>query len=367
VQLLEHEAKALAAAAGLTVPDGSLAETPGQAQAIARRLGGRVVVKAQVPAAARAADGGIQEAEPDEAGLTAARLLGSTVRGFPVTTVLVERHVPADRALYAGITVDPRARAAVLVVSPAGGAGVEEHAEAAGRAIVPALTGLRDWHVRQAANAAGLGSTDAATLVTAARALYRLFREQRARLVEANPLLLAGEGIPPTAADVRVVPAAVHARGDGGEPPHKPEGDYLEIDAEGDVGLLTTGAGGSMLLVDLLRDAGLRPIDFCDARTGGLRGDPQRLVDILERLDGHPTMRCLGVNVFAGITKLDEFAGLLLQALERVRPRVPVVVRIEGERVEAARARLTAAGLACARDLDDLVERLAAAARTGGP
>ena len=356
MQLLEHEAKALAAAAGLTVPDGSLAETPAQAQAIARQLGGRVVVKAQVPAAARAADGGIQEAEPHEAGSTAARLLGSTVRGFPVTTILVERHVPAGRALYAGITVDPRARAAVLVVSPAGGAGVEEHAEAAGRAIVPALTGLREWHVRQAANAAGLEASEAATLVPAAHALYHVFREQRARLVEANPLLLSGEGTPPTAADVRVVPAAVHA-----------EGDYLELDAEGDVGLLTTGAGGSMLLIDLLRDAGLRPIDFCDARTGGLRGDPQRLVDILQRLERHPTMRCLGVNVFAGITKLDEFAGLLLQALERVRPRVPVVVRIEGERVEAARARLTDAGLACARDLDDLVELLAMAVRTAGP
>jgi succinyl-CoA synthetase beta subunit len=355
VQLLEHEAKDLAAAAGLTVPDGSLAETPEQAQAIARRLGGRVIVKAQIPAAARAAGGGIREAEPDEAGSTAARLLGSTVHGFLVTTVLVERHVPAERALYAGITVDPRARAAVLVVSPAGGAGVEEHAEEAGRAIVPALTGLRDWHLRQAANGAGLEPGDAAVVLPAARALYRVFREQRARLVEANPLLLSGEGTPPTAADVRVVPAAAHA-----------EGDYLVLDAEGDVGLLTTGAGGSMLLVDLLRDAGLRPIDFCDARTGGLRGDPQRLVDILQRLDRHPTMRCLGVNVFAGITKLDEFADLLLQALERVRPGVPIVVRIEGERGEAARARLTAAGLACARDLD-LVERLAAAARTGGP
>lgn len=353
MQLLEHEAKALAAAAGLTVPDGGLAETPEQADAIAGRLGGRVVVKAQVPAAARASEGGIQEADTDQAGPTAARLLGATVRGHQVTTVLVERHVPARRAVYAGITVDPRARAAVLVVSPAGGSGVEEHTEAAGRASVPALTGLRDWHVRQAANAAGLEPAEATAMLPAARALYRLYREQRARLVEANPLLLGEEGIPPTAADVRVVPATAPA-----------DGDYLELDAGGDVGLLTTGAGGSMLLVDLLRDAGLRPIDFCDARTGGLRGDPRRLVDILERLDRHPTMRCLGVNVFAGITKLDEFAGLLLQALAQVRPRVPIVVRIEGEHVEAAREQLAAAGLTCARDLDDLVERLATAART---
>lgn len=356
MQLLEHEAKALAAAAGLTVPEGSLAETPEQAEAIAGRLGGRVVVKAQVPAAARAADGGVEEADPGQAGPIAARLLGSTVRGFPVATVLVERHVPARRALYAGITVDARARAAVLLVSPAGGAGVEEHAEAAGRAHVPALTGLHGWHVRQAATGAGLEPSEATAILPAVHALYHLFREQRARLVEANPLLLPEHASPPTAADVRVVPATAPA-----------EGDYLELDAGGDVGLLTTGAGGSMLLVDLLRDAGLRPIDFCDARTGGLRGDPRRLVDILERLDGHPSMRCLGVNVFAGITKLDEFADLLLQALQRVRIRVPIVVRIEGERVEAARERLAAAGLTCANNLDDLVDLLAAATRTGAP
>ncbi|MGB9118894.1 MAG: hypothetical protein WCC91_27190, partial [Bradyrhizobium sp.] len=113
--------------------------------------------------------------------------------------------------------------------------------------------------------------------------------------------------------------------------------DFIDLDDDGSIGLVTTGAGLSMMLIDELVTRGGRPINFCDIRTGQLRGSPERLIRVLEWLTEKKNLRVIFVNIFAGITDLGEFARLLVQALERSpAQRVPVIARLVGTGEQAA-------------------------------
>jgi succinyl-CoA synthetase beta subunit len=128
--------------------------------------------------------------------------------------------------------------------------------------------------------------------------------------------------------------------------------DYVVVDPDGEIGLLTTGAGLSMMLIDELREAGFRPYNFLDVRTGGLRGDPSRLVHVLSWIAQGGKVKVVLVNIFAGITDLGEFARLLLAALQAVpQLKVPVVTRLVGNGLEAARSQLAGAGIPVTTEL----------------
>jgi succinyl-CoA synthetase beta subunit len=121
--------------------------------------------------------------------------------------------------------------------------------------------------------------------------------------------------------------------------------DYVEIDREGQIGLLTTGAGLSMMLIDEMLQAGRRPFNFCDVRTGLLRGSPTRLIEVLKQFAHGPNISVVLVNIFAGITDLGEFAQLLLQALDAVPEiTVPIVARLIGNNFAAAKALIEQTG-----------------------
>ncbi len=135
--------------------------------------------------------------------------------------------------------------------------------------------------------------------------------------------------------------------------------DYVVVDPAGDIGLLTTGAGLSMMLIDELRARGLKPYNFLDVRTGGMRGDPTRLIRVLEWIAQGPNVRVVLVNIFAGITHLGEFARLLLQARAAVpQLTVPFVVRLVGTAVEDAEAVLGEAGIPVTASLEQAVAQL---------
>jgi succinyl-CoA synthetase beta subunit len=367
MQLLEHRAKALAAAAGITIPEGELARTPQEAGAIAHRLGARVAVKAQVPAGGRAKAGGVRLIPAGEAADAARGLLGEEVCGHRVESVLVERVIDgADRTdrtggtgeLYLAVTIKPSLGSAVLLVSGAGGIDVEAHAQEIAVVPVSAMTGLQPWHVRTAVRETRLPMPVATSILPVASAAYRLFTSQRLWLIEINPLILDRTGAA-TAADVRIIPG--RSGQDGGQSRMDRIGadhgfDLVELDPAGVVGLISTGAGASMLLVDLLTEAGVPPINFCDLRTGGMRGDPTRLIVAFDELRSRPNLRCIAVNVFAGVTDLAEFAELFVAAYERTVPPVPVVVRIEGRDAAAARESIRALGFTCPESLEDLVD-----------
>jgi succinyl-CoA synthetase beta subunit len=357
MQLLEYEAKQKAQAAGLVVPKGQLARSPEEAIAAAARLGHRIVVKAQVPTGGRGSAGGIVVTERQNAGSAAASLIGTQISGHLVGAVLIEEYVPASQELYLAVTVDEGSARPLLLLGSRGGVDVNRYGTDVARVIVPLSSGLHDWHVWQVARLAGASRELIAMLRKVSRSAFRLFVECRAELVEINPLLVTanGDGV---AADVRIVldgrdgaDASSISRASRGF-------DFVELDPGGCVGLITTGAGASMVLVDLLADAGLRPINFCDIRSGSFKGSAERLVAVLRELKSYPNLACVGVNIFAGITDLQEFADLLVIALERESPGVPTVVRLEGPGAQVARERLRQAGLLCAVTLDDLLAQL---------
>jgi succinyl-CoA synthetase beta subunit len=128
------------------------------------------------------------------------------------------------------------------------------------------------------------------------------------------------------------------------------------VDPDGEIGLLTTGAGLSMMLIDELRAEGLKPYNFLDIRTGGLRGETTRLVKVLQWLGEAPRMKVVLINIFAGITELGEFSKLLVSAIRQAPAlKVPVVARLVGNGLPAAEAVLAEAGIALHTDLDAAV------------
>ena len=132
--------------------------------------------------------------------------------------------------------------------------------------------------------------------------------------------------------------------------------DFVVLNPQGRVGLVTTGAGGSMHLIDRLAEDGLEPIDFCDLRTGRPRGLVERLTTVFRHLDEMPNLSCIAINFFAGVTILDELAPILVEVIRSAAPPVPIVARLEGRGAEAARASLTEIGVRCAASLDELVD-----------
>jgi succinyl-CoA synthetase beta subunit len=357
MQLLEHQAKEWAQAVGLAVPNGHLARSPDEAVAAAAGLSQRVVVKAQVPIGGRSKAGGIVVTDQQEVAPVASRLIGSEIAGYRVDTLLIEEYVAAKYELYLAVTIDPRTASPLLLLGARGGIDVDEHAVEVARVSVPLFLGVRSWHLWQAATIAGVAPDLMAMLWRVSRAMFRLFVECRAELVEINPLIVTatGDGV---AADVRIV---IEGREEAETTPMSRAGqgfDFVELDPQGAVGLITTGAGASMVLVDLLKDAGVRPINFCDIRSGSFRGSPERLVAVLRVLNSYPNLVCVAVNIFAGITDLKEFADLLVVALRKEPPAVPTIVRLEGPDAGAARVRIRNAGLPWAAGLEELIQQV---------
>jgi succinyl-CoA synthetase beta subunit len=139
--------------------------------------------------------------------------------------------------------------------------------------------------------------------------------------------------------------------------------DYVELDPEGEIGLVTTGAGLSMMLIDEMTARGMKPLNFCDVRSSQLRGSPQRLIRMLEWITSRPSLRVVLVNIFAGITDLGEFAGLLAAAVEASPAlRVPIVARLVGRGAADARRILTERrpDIAMEEDLQAALDRIAA-------
>jgi succinyl-CoA synthetase beta subunit len=216
----------------------------------------------------------------------------------------------------------------------------------------------------------GMAGPKAAALRAAAAQLATFFLERETVLVEVNPLFVKRDGSW-LAGDAKIVAddnalerqpfllgLARERRTAYPEVALKLEHgfDYVVVDPEGEIGLLTTGAGLSMMLIDELRAGGLKPFNFLDIRTGGLRGETTRLVKVLEWIGAAPRVRILLVNMFGGITDMGEFSKLLLKALsEAPALRVPVVVRLAGNGLAEAHDVLAAAGIPLHTDLDQAV------------
>lgn len=355
MMLLEHDAKQLLAERGLPVPAGRLLRRGDPIEG-----DGPVMVKAQVPVGGRGKAGGIKlarDGEEIEAALAA--ILGMTIKGHEVRACRIEQPVDHVAEAYLSLSIDAGPGNVRLLVSAEGGVDIEAAASdgallsaaadpdpASVRAAFVPLAGALPERLRGPVLAAGLALTDA-------------FFAHEAILLEVNPLFVRADGS-------WMIGDAKMVVDDNGFPRQQrlrrlvldqadlyreaalkleQDYDFVRLDADGDIGLVTTGAGLSMQLVDELTARGRRPFNFCDIRTGQFRGDPARLIQVLSWIAEGRSIRAVLFNFFAGHTDLGEIARLLLIALDAVpQLRAPITARFIGNGLEQAKAILEAAG-----------------------
>jgi succinyl-CoA synthetase beta subunit len=363
--LLEHDAKELLSRYGIAVPHGRLVDPDDTLDRLTLPAG-PWMVKGQVAAGGRGKAGVIRRSQtPKEVAEHVRAIMGATVKGRTVEAVRIEQQVPAAREIYAGFLLDPAAGGVRAILSASGGMDIEQ---------VPADRILSDTAPADAEALAGCMNRLADRLPPdlapaardAGRKLARAFVDLEAVLLEINPLFVLDAGywiagdaklvtddnaLPRQKALAAVVKARAGAYPDVAR--KLDHGfDYVEVDPGGEIGLLTTGAGLSMMLIDELRAAGLKPFNFLDIRTGGLRGETTRLTQVLSWIKRGPKVRALLVNIFAGITDLGEFSRLLVAALGQAGLTVPVVARLVGTNLASAREVLASAGIPLHTDLD---------------
>ncbi|MEO7727461.1 MAG: ATP-grasp domain-containing protein [Burkholderiales bacterium] len=365
--LLEHDAKALLALHGAPAPAGALLESAdvGTAQLPTAPW----VVKAQIAAGGRGKAGLIRTATtPDELNSHLRAILGATHKGMRVRACRIESQVTGAEETYLSFMLDPVTASVRVMLAAQGGVEIETLAATTGTlkstlaaAEMTALTAAVDGLTQ------GLALHLARALNDAGRELARVFLAAELSLLEINPLFVRPDGSW-TAGDAKIVTdddamfrqphlrALLDGRATAYPEAHRKQHfgcDYVVVDPAGEIGLLTTGAGLSMMLIDELRARGLKPYNFLDVHTGGLRGDPARLVNVLNWIAEGPHVRVLFVNIFAGITDLGEFSRLLMEAFARVPSlKIPIVARLVGTNLDVAREFLAARGIAVEPDLE---------------
>jgi succinyl-CoA synthetase beta subunit len=385
VDLLEHQGKALFAAAGLPVPAGRPAGTADEAAAAADELGLPVAVKAQVRTGGRGKAGGIRVCRTrDEVTAAADEILRMSIGGRPVESLLIEQGLAIARESYLAIVLSRHHRGPLLVFAAEGGVDVEQLARTRPQAVVTTpvdpLLGLCDYQVRDvvaaASAAAGVADAEATAtqLAAAVRGLWRLYEERDATLVEVNPLVVTATGdVVCLDSKVTVDDSALWRQpdlADLGPAPDERERRAREaglsyITLDGDIGVIGNGAGLVMSTLDQLAAAGGRAADFCDVG-GGASAEAVALA--LELILSGAGVRALVVNIFGGITRGDLVARGLIQALQATPASagVPVFVRLEGTAADEGCALLVEAGLANIRLADDVGELVRLACAAGG-
>ncbi|MEW9572298.1 ATP-grasp domain-containing protein [Rhodanobacter sp. Si-c] len=376
--LLEHDAKELAREQGIPVPAGVFVDSR-SADGAHFPGGGAWVVKSQVDVGGRGKAGGIGFASSKEdIAAFVHQHADAAIRGHKVAGFRVEEKIAFAYEVYLGFMVDAAQRGVRVLLSAQGGVDVEAHAQH-GDAMLTALAMPDEASLVAAATplVVQLPPELRAPIGEAVAALARVFLHFDATLLEVNPLFVRADGSW-VAGDMKLsldenalerhpeLERVVLSRPSVyREAVFKLEQgfDYVEIDSRGQVGLLTTGAGLSMMLIDEMLQAGLHPYNFCDVRTGLLRGVPTRLIEVLKQFARGGDIAVVLVNIFAGITDLDEFARLLLEALDAVpEVKVPVVARLIGNNLEAATRRIAQSGRAITVETDlDKALRLAVA------
>jgi len=404
VKIHEFQAKGIFKKFGVPVPKGDVARTPAEAKQIARGLGGRVVVKAQIHAGGRG-KGTFQDAATrkpvlrpqgdkplggvvvvdgaDAAEEMARRMLGSVLvtkqsgpEGRVVRQVLVEEGMEIAKEYYLALLVDRAIQAPVFIASAEGGTEIEEVAatrpEAIVRVGVDPRGGFSPWVGRKIAFGLGLEPALLAPAVQMVSSLYRTFLETDASLAEINPLIRTGDGrLLALDAKMNFDDNALHRHADLRELRDLDEEDPLEVEAskyglnyiklDGNVGCMVNGAGLAMGTMDIIKHHGGSPANFLDVGGGATAEMVTAAFKILLK---DPHVKAVLINIFGGIMRCDVVAEGVVTAARAVGVEVPIVVRLEGTNVERGREILKGSGLKLivADGMKDAAEKVVAAA-----
>ena len=366
----EYQAKELLAAQGIPVPMGEVATTPQEAEDIARRLGGAVVVKAQVHAGGRGKAGGVKLAKtPEEAREKAQAILGMEIKGLTVEKVLIAPAAEIASEAYVGIIMDRESKAPVFMVSAAGGIDIEEVAHENPDAIRKLAVDTRYGLLPHQAYTLATELYDDVKQQRAAakilQQLYKAFVAAGGSLAEINPLITTPEG------EVQAIDAKFNI--DDNELFRRPEIEALrdissedpaEVDAresnltfiklDGNVGCVVNGAGLAMATMDLVKYYGGEPANFLDI---GGSSSPEKVVAALRIITADPNVKAILFNIFGGITRTDDVANGIITAMKQSPLQIPIVIRLTGTNEEIALKILSEAGITAMTDMDEAVMR----------
>ncbi len=366
MKLHEHQSKEIFARYGIPTPQGKVAYDAESAREVAKQLGKPVVVKAQVLVGGRGKAGGVKLAKtPDEAEQYAESILGMDIKGLPVRKVLIDPAVSAKAEIYLGIVVDRTKGAPVIMSSSAGGVEIEEVArvspEKIKRQTIDPVLGLQAYQARALGFEIGLDKKLVGQFAKIALALYRVFVETDASLVEINPLFIA-ENDTLIAADGKLVidDSALERHTELEMLRDADEENAAEREAraaglsfvklDGNIGCMVNGAGLAMATMDVIKFYGGEPANFLDIG-GGAKAD--KVAAALRIILSDPNVKAVLLNIFGGITRGDEVARGIVEALGQVRTTVPMVTRIVGTNAEEGRQILASANLKTASSLEE--------------
>lgn len=387
MKLQEYQAKRLFGKHGIPVPVGDVATTPAEARAIAEKLGLPVVVKSQVLVGGRGKAGGVKLARTlEEVEQHAGNIIGMDIKGLKVEKVLIDPGADIKEEFYLAVIMDRAARRIAFMASAAGGMDIEEVAATTPEKIifvrVDPSVGLHDYQAREIAyfmsdnlkkeKGYELTKEQIRQFTTIVKQLYDVYTSSDANLAEINPLVLLGDGTL-MAVDGKIDiddnalfrQKGLEAERDTGGEETDAEKEAREagltyIDLDGNIGCMVNGAGLAMATMDVIKLYGGEPANFLDIG-GGAQAD--KVAKAIEIILSDPRVKVILFNIFGGITRGDEVAKGILEALKIVNTNVPMVARIVGTRAEEGRALLAEANLETAETLAEAAQKAVALAK----
>ena len=371
MKLFEYESKSLAQNLGINTPKGGLASTPDEARDIHKRIGGEVVIKAQVLVAGRGKAGGIKfGSKPEETRDRASEILSMTIKGEKVKKVLIEQKLNIKKELFGSIVLDRANKCQTVLASDQGGIDIEDVAKQSPEKIlhhrIDPVFGMRGYDARQVGLKLGYTGQRLNALTDLLSNLYRLSVIYDAELVESNPLVETNEGKFVTA-DLRLIvddnslfrhpefqerakevssevtPLEAKARENG----------LAFVELDGDIGIMGNGAGLVMATLDMVNHYGGKPANFCDVGGGA---NAEHVATALQIIQGDQKVSRIFVNILAGITRCDEVAKGIVDVKKVVGLKKPLVVRMQGTNFEEGKRILNSIGITTLEKMDEAAQ-----------
>jgi len=360
LKLFEYEAKDIAREYRVPVPEGIVAATTAEVKEAYQKLGGPVMVKAQVLVAGRGKAGGIKPAStPEEAERVGNEVLSMTVKGEKVSKVLVEKKLASKLERYVSIVVDRGSKCYTVLCSTQGGVDIEQVAsqnpEKIFRYQIDPLLGLQEYESRTVAKALGYSGKQLTQVAAIVSGLYQIAMNSDAELIESNPLIETQDGNI-VAADLRILiddnalfrQKKFLDRASTYEPDmtklevQAREKDLAYVELSGDIGIIGNGAGLVMATLDMILDHKGKPANFCDVGGGA---NEERIAAALQIVLGNPKVKVLLINIMGGITRCDDVARAILDIQKKMGIKIPMVIRLVGTNEEEGQKILANAGI----------------------
>jgi succinyl-CoA synthetase beta subunit len=368
MKLFEYEAKSIAQNLGINIPKGSVASTPDEAREVHKRIGGEVVVKAQVLVAGRGKAGGIKfSAKPDDTRDRATEILSMTIKGEKVKKVLIEQKLANKKELFASIVLDRANKCQTVLASDQGGVDIEEVAKQNPEKVVhrrlDPVFGMRGFEAKDVALKIGYHGSQLNSLGDLLSNLYRLSVIYDAELVESNPVVETQDG-KFVAADLRVImdDNSLFRHPEFQERSKEISGEVTPLEAkarenglafvelDGDIGIIGNGAGLVMATLDIVKYFGGNPANFCDVGGGA---NAEHVATALQIIQSDPKVQKIFINILAGITRCDEVAKGIIDVKKVVGLKKPLVIRMQGTNYEEGKRLLNAAGMNTLEQMDE--------------